>query len=122
VDLNPRDPTSYYLLGEFTYGFAHLSWYQRKLVSTIFAAPPNGTYEEALEHFLKAESLGDDIYHKNKLMIGKCYYNLKNFVEAKKYLAKCASITPLNEADRKAKEESKILLGKISKEKLSRPN
>ncbi len=113
MDLNPEDPTSRYLLGEFAYGLADLPWYQRKVVSTIFAAPPNGTYEEALEHFLKAESLEEDFYHMNKLMIGKCYYNLKNYEEAKKYLAKCASITPLNEDDRKAKEESEKLLAKV---------
>ena len=39
IELNPEDPTSRYILGEFAFGLADLPWYQRKIVSTIFATP-----------------------------------------------------------------------------------
>lgn len=55
IELNSDDPTNWYVLGNFTYGLANLPWYQKKLVSVIFEKPPNATYEEALDLFLKAE-------------------------------------------------------------------
>lgn len=113
IELNPEDPTSRYILGEFAFGLADLPWYQRKIVSTIFATPPTGSYEEALESFLKAESLEEDFYSMNKLMIGKCYYQLKDNEKAKEYLTKAANIPVQNEDDRKCKEEAESLLKKV---------
>lgn len=92
VELNPDDPTSWHLLGNFAYGLADMAWYQRKIVSAIFATPPTGTYEEALEYFLKAEDKQPGFYSMNLLFIGKCYYNLKNKDKAKEYLTKAADI------------------------------
>lgn len=42
VELNPDDPTSWHLLGNFAFGLADMPWYQRKVVSAIFASPPSG--------------------------------------------------------------------------------
>lgn len=42
VELNPEDPTSWHLLGNFAFGLADMPWYQRKVVSAIFATPPSG--------------------------------------------------------------------------------
>lgn len=42
VELNPDDPTSWHLLGNFAFGLADMPWYQRKVVSAIFATPPTG--------------------------------------------------------------------------------
>jgi len=113
IELNPKDPTSRYILGEFAFGLADLPWYQRKIVSTIFATPPTGTYEEALENFLKAEELEANFYSMNKLMIGKCYYQLKDNEKAKEYLTQAVNITVQNEDDRKCKEEAASLLKKV---------
>ena len=113
IELNPEDATSRYILGEFAYGLADLPWYQRKIVSTIFAAPPTGTYEEAVECFLKAESLRADFYHMNKLMVGKCYYELKDNDKAREWLTKAANIVVQDEDDRKCKEEAESLLKKV---------
>ncbi|XP_070503540.1 regulator of microtubule dynamics protein 1-like [Chironomus tepperi] len=113
IELNPEDPTSRYILGEFAFGLADLPWYQRKIVSTIFATPPSATYEEALEHFLKAEDLKADFYSMNKLMIGKCYMALKDNEKAREYFTKASAITALNEDDRKCKEEATKLLSKV---------
>lgn len=113
IELNPDDATSRYILGEFAYGLADLPWYQRKVVSAIFATPPSGTYEEALENFLKAESLNADFYSMNKLMIGKCYYNLKDNEKAKEWLTKAVNVVVQDEDDRKCKEEAESLLKKV---------
>jgi len=116
IQLNPNDPTSRYILGEFQYGLADLPWYQRKVVSTIFATPPTGTYDEALTSFLKAEELSDDFYSMNKLMIAKCYYQLKNNEKAKEYLIKAVkqgSDQSGDTDDRRCKEEAESLLKKV---------
>lgn len=47
VELNPEDPTSWHLLGNFAYGLADMPWYQRKVVSAIFATPPSGNFLKA---------------------------------------------------------------------------
>lgn len=44
VELNPDDPTSWHLLGNFAFGLADMPWYQRKVVSAIFATPPSGNF------------------------------------------------------------------------------
>lgn len=93
VELNPEDATSWYILGEFAFGLAELPWYTRKIVSAIFANPPSGTFEEALEYFEKAENLKNGFYSMNFLMLGKCYYNLKNYEKAKEWLTKAANVT-----------------------------
>jgi regulator of microtubule dynamics protein 3 len=82
-------------------------------VSAIFAIPPSATYDEALEHFLKAEELKNDFYSKNKLMIAKSYLALNNNEKAKEFLTQAANIAVLNEDDRKCKEEAQKLLGKV---------
>lgn len=95
VELNPEDPTNWHLLGNFAFGLADMPWYQRKIVSTIFAAPPTGTYEEALDYFLKAEDKKPGFYSLNLLYIGKCYYNLKNKEKAKEFLTKASEVQVL---------------------------
>lgn len=92
IELNPNDPTNWHLLGNFAFGLADMPWYQRKVVSAIFATPPTGTYEEALENFLKAEETKPNFYSMNLLFIGKCYQRLKNKEKAKEYLTLASNI------------------------------
>jgi len=40
----------------FSYEVAELSWWERKMASTLFADPPVSTMEEARDHFLAATS------------------------------------------------------------------
>ncbi|XP_058831096.1 regulator of microtubule dynamics protein 1-like [Topomyia yanbarensis] len=113
VEINPSDATSWFILGQFYYGLAELPWYQRKIVSTIFATPPTGTFEEALECFEKAESTKPNFYSMNHLMLGKTYRSLKNNDKAKEYLTLAANVIVLNEDDKQAKEEAAKLLKKL---------
>jgi len=50
-ELKPGDPTTLHLLGRWCYSVAGIGWVERKLASTLFAAPPTSSYEEALEFF-----------------------------------------------------------------------
>ncbi|XP_055316040.1 regulator of microtubule dynamics protein 1-like isoform X2 [Sitodiplosis mosellana] len=113
VDLNSEDPTNWHLLGNFAFGLADMPWYQRKIVSAIFATPPTGTYEEALDYFLKAEEKKANFYSMNLLFIGKCYYNMKNNEKAKEFITRAANVQVVNEDDKKCKEEATALLKKL---------
>lgn len=83
IELKPEDPTGWYMVGNMEYSLADMSWAVKKIVSTVFATPPNGTFEKALECFLKAESLEPKFYSMNNLMMGKAYMNLKDNEKAK---------------------------------------
>ncbi|XP_063780109.1 regulator of microtubule dynamics protein 1-like isoform X2 [Pseudophryne corroboree] len=49
IDLNPKDATSIHLLGLWCYTFADLPWYQVKIASALFAAPPSSSFEELIQ-------------------------------------------------------------------------
>lgn len=70
------------------------------MASSLFQAPPNGTFEGALVHFLTAEKYrGDDNPWKdNKLFVAKCHVQLNNLPEAIKWLDLAAAV-PSKSAD-----------------------
>ncbi len=45
AELAPHDHTIQHLLGRFCYEVAELSWWERKMASTLFAEPPVATME-----------------------------------------------------------------------------
>lgn len=94
TELNPNDPTSWYILGEFEYSLADMSWYVQKIVAAIFATPPTGSYEKALECFQKAEAIEPGFYSKNNLMLGKTYMHFKDNEKAKEQLTIASNIKP----------------------------
>lgn len=108
--LNPTDGTSRYLLGYWYYSIASIPWYQRKIASVVFATPPSGTYEDALEEFLHAEKLEPNFYSKNLLMIGKCYQILGKKEEAKQYLTRAMNYSAKTLDDKEAVDEATQLL------------
>ncbi|XP_071550266.1 regulator of microtubule dynamics protein 1-like [Panulirus ornatus] len=109
-ELNPTDGTSWHLLGFWYYSIASIPWYQRKIASVVFATPPAGTYEEALEHFLHAEQVEPNFYSKNLLMIGKCYQMLGKKAEAKDYFLRTKNYPMKIKDDEEAVAEASSLL------------
>lgn len=92
VKLNPMDPTLHHMLGRFAYDVAELKWYERKVASALFAEPPSGTYDEALEHFLAAENLSNDEWKANLLYVAKCKVKLGAVEEAVVILEKAEKV------------------------------
>lgn len=77
VEYAPKDPTSYYLLGEWHFSCYQVSWWERKLASIAFGKLPDADMEVALKMFEKAEEIEKDFYSKNKLMLAKTLFELK---------------------------------------------
>lgn len=113
VKLNPEDPTSWYMLGQLEFSLADMAWFQRKIVETLFATPPKGSFENALQNFLKAEEIKADFFSMNKLMIGKCYLKLKDMEKAKQYIEIASNVTVLTADDKQCKEEATNLFKKF---------
>ncbi len=57
IELNPTDGINHFLLGRWCFEVASLSWWERKAAAALFAAPPEATFDETLDLFLRAEEL-----------------------------------------------------------------
>ncbi|KAL4702946.1 hypothetical protein ACJJTC_008724 [Scirpophaga incertulas] len=113
VTLNPKDATILHMLGEWCYQVSELPWHQRKIAETLFASPPQSTYEDALEYFLRAEAVQPRFYSINLLRLGNCYLKLKKDDQAKYYLQLAASYPAKSNDDHRANKEAAELLNKI---------
>ncbi|XP_028290736.1 regulator of microtubule dynamics protein 1 [Gouania willdenowi] len=113
VKLNPKDATSLHILGYWCFAFAELPWYQRKVAAMIFSTPPDATYEEALEFFLKAEEVDPNFYSMNMLMLGKTYLALKETEKATMWLIKAKQYQPHTNEDKEVHKEAVELLKKL---------
>ncbi|XP_049912078.1 regulator of microtubule dynamics protein 1 [Epinephelus moara] len=113
IELNPKDATSLHILGFWCFAFAELPWYQRKVAALIFSSPPNSTYEEALEFFLKAEEVDPNFYSKNLLMLGKTYLGMKDKEKARFYLTKAKDYPAHTLEDKEVHKDAVDLLKKL---------
>ncbi|CAG7834358.1 unnamed protein product [Allacma fusca] len=116
VELNPKDPTSAYLLGQWCFSVAEVPWYQQKLAAAIFATPPTSTYEEALQHFLRAEDIQPLFYSKNLLLLAKTYAKLGQPEKAHAYLKKLENLPLKTDEDFVARKEGKQLLDSLPRQ------
>ena len=71
VALKPDEPELHHYLGRWFFEVAGVSWLERKAASALFAKPPEATYNEAMDAFMKAEDLTPETHKANLLMIAK---------------------------------------------------
>ncbi|KAI6202780.1 hypothetical protein M3Y94_00479900 [Aphelenchoides besseyi] len=112
--LQPDEFTLLHMSGRLAYSVANLTWIERKLATTLYEAPPEGSMDEAIEKFQKVADLKPDwienLLYLAKAFIGKSAKQYKS--ELAKVLKQCVELTPTNAADRQAQEEAKPLLKK----------
>ena len=110
-ELSPNDATSRHLLGLWCYEVANLSWMTRKLASTLFAEPPESTFEEAVGHFELAERMDPGFYPKNLLLLAHAYHKMGQIERAQYFLQRCKAAkvrTPEDQETMKLAEAAKI--------------
>ena len=56
-ELGSEDPTNWHLIGMWEFTVADISWVMRRLATLVYGEPPKATFQEALDHFTKAEEL-----------------------------------------------------------------
>lgn len=115
AELDPKDPNCWHFLGRWSFTIASIGWWSRQIASTIFATPPQSSFEEALEYFEKAEAIRPGFWKANNLFIAKCHQSLGNKEKALEWLQK-ASALPTNTAeDIQTQEEVRTLLEQFRK-------
>ncbi|CAH0549785.1 unnamed protein product [Brassicogethes aeneus] len=110
----PNDSTLHHMLGRFSYEVAGLKWYERKVASTLFATPPNATFEEALEHFMECEKLSNHDWKENKLFVAKCKVAQGEYKEAVTWLDEAKACKQGDCMDDKIDKEVNALLAKYN--------
>uniref|UniRef100_A0A8C5WGS6 Regulator of microtubule dynamics protein 1 n=1 Tax=Leptobrachium leishanense TaxID=445787 RepID=A0A8C5WGS6_9ANUR len=115
VELNPKDATTIHLIGLWYYMFADMPWYQKKIASTLFAALPPATYEEALLYFQKAEEVDPNFYSKNLLYLGKSYLKLKNQELGLYWISKAKDYPARSEEDQQVHKEASDILKSLGR-------
>ena len=90
-----------------------ISWLQRKVAATLFATPPEATIEEAIDFFLRAETLSPGFWKKNAVMLAECYVRMGNKEEALKWLEIGLELPILTDEDSKAHKQGIQLKKKI---------
>ena len=100
AELNPSDVLCQYLIGMWCFQCASLGWAERKIASALFGTPPSSTFEEALEHYLKAEEMKSGFYSDNQLQLGLTYLKLGKKDEAKEWFTKLLSYDAKTDEDR----------------------
>ncbi|XP_041456077.1 regulator of microtubule dynamics protein 1-like [Lytechinus variegatus] len=106
IELNPQDATSIHLLGRWYFTFADMGWIQRNLAATVFATPPSGTYDEAIEQFLHAEKVKPNFYSKNLLWLGNTYLKKGDKTSARTYLEKAVNYPVETDEDKEVVKQA----------------
>lgn len=114
---NPRDGMSYYCLGQWCYELAELTWWQRTLVTTMYATPPTSSYEEALKYFQRAEEVQPEFWNKNALMLAKTYEKIGDKAKAAEWADYTTRRLVINPEDEEIVKQARELLARVGQEK-----
>ena len=112
IELDPDYDGSHHVMGRWHYNVADLSWIERNIASLVYATPPEGTFGEAAEYFKSAISAkSDEIRH--YLWLGKSYYAIGSYDQAKNILIKATELKQKNDSDKILMNQVKELLKEI---------
>lgn len=111
LELHPEDTTTTHLIGRWCFNVASVGWMERKVAQVVFATPPESSYDEALEYFLKADALNPTL--RNTQFIAQCHELLKQKDEARAAYQKCAEWDAKTEHDRQVVAEANAKLKRM---------
>jgi len=101
--LKPDDSTTQHLLGRWCFSVAGIGFFDRKIASVLFAAPPESSYDEALGYFTKCQELCDasgQVNLRNLVFLGDTYVALKDKSKAKPWYERAASQEPRTDLEK----------------------
>ena len=112
IKYDPVNAGNYHVMGRWHFALSDLSWLERQVASIIYATPPEASFEEALEFFMKAHEL-DKKDIRNMLYIGYCYDELGQEQEAADWLNMAINANASSESDRGLQAEAKEALNDL---------
>lgn len=95
----PDDFNAYYTYGRWCIEVASLSWMERKIAAVVFDKPPESTYQDAVEKFVKVQELRPG-WKANAYFAAKCFIQMKQFQEAIKWADLASEMESKDEEDR----------------------
>ena len=99
-------------MGRWHYNVADLSWFERNIASLVYATPPIGSFEEAINYFKRAKNAdASDIRH--YLWLGKSYYAIGDHTNAKSILIQAINLKINSDGDQLLKDQANDLLEKL---------
>ena len=112
ISLDPNYDGTYHVLGRWNFELADLSWIERSIASWVYATPPQGSFEEAVEFFKKAvETKDDEIRH--YVWLGNSYFELGDYQNARTSWEDAFKLEPKSELDELLIKEAKNNLAKL---------
>ncbi|XP_045390816.1 regulator of microtubule dynamics protein 3 [Lemur catta] len=114
IALQPENPMAHFLLGRWCYQVSHLSWLEKKTAAALLENPLSATVEDALQSFLKAEELQPGFSKAGRVYISKCYRELENNSEARRWMKlalELPNVTKEDSAFQQDLEELEVILG-----------
>lgn len=98
IRLRPDDFITFYTYGRWCFEIASLSWMERKIATVIFGAPPESTYQDALDKFTIVKKLKPE-WRANVIWMSKCLVALKEYSKAIEVAEEAASLAAKDEED-----------------------
>ena len=99
-------------MGRWHYNVADLSWLETAIASAVYATPPTGSFDEAIDYFKKAKNANpEDIRH--YVWLGKSYKAKGENDKAKQILLESLKLKINNDSDQILRNQAEELLKKI---------
>eukprot|EP01027_Heterolobosea_sp_BB2_P002714 GEZU01004083.1.p1 GENE.GEZU01004083.1~~GEZU01004083.1.p1 ORF type:complete len:137 (-),score=48.72 GEZU01004083.1:44-454(-) len=105
LEIRGNDPTTLYLLGRWCFAVASIGWIERTVASTLFASPPESSFEEALSYFQKAAEI-DPNHIRNALCLADTYAKLKQKDKAREWYQRVVDLPVRTQNERMINEEA----------------
>ncbi|MFQ6674731.1 MAG: tetratricopeptide repeat protein [Fidelibacterota bacterium] len=112
IELDPEDDGNYHVMGRWHYTLADLNWFERTIASLVYATPPEASFDQARDYFLKAiEKAPDDVRH--HVWLGKTLIRLDDREGAVRAFNRALALEPRSESDRLLQEEARDILDEL---------
>ena len=96
-------------MARWHYELANLSWIERKIAEWVYATPPQGGYDQAVDYYQKAISVKDDEI-RHYFWLAKTYLKMNSYQDAEQIFKKILTLIPFDESDVNMQSESKQYL------------
>ena len=112
IEIDPYYDGSLHVMGRWHYNVADLSWIERNIASLVYATPPKGSFDEAIDYFKRAiSSNSTDIRH--YLWLRKSYYAKGEKDRAENILSQALNLHISSDGDQILRNQAKELLDKL---------
>jgi len=103
----------YYTYGRWCMEVAKLTWLERKVAATLFAKPPEASWQDAIDKFTRVDELRPG-WRANSYYIARCQVNQKNYKEAIKALDTGLTYESVDEEDKLINDDMAALQKKYA--------